>query len=255
MNGNRSLITSLILLLLAGMQIQAAELVTDRPDQTESSSVVPAGTIQIETGLVYGSDENKGTEYSSLNLLTTLLRVGILSSMELRLGTDYTIETTDYGNIQRTFEGLSPIYLGTKIAITEESGLLPEMAFLFHLTFENGSKYFRPHELEPDFRMAFSHTLSERLGFGYNIGAEWSNGLPIYVYSAAFGYSLTGDIGIFVEWFGDAPEGESANHLLDAGATYLILPILQADVSAGIAITGQSQDYFLNAGLSLRLPR
>jgi hypothetical protein len=30
------------------------ELITDRPDQTESSSTVPRNTLQIETGFIFG---------------------------------------------------------------------------------------------------------------------------------------------------------------------------------------------------------
>jgi hypothetical protein len=38
-------------------QDKVPELVTDRPDQTESSAVVPPGSLQIETGFIMGKDE------------------------------------------------------------------------------------------------------------------------------------------------------------------------------------------------------
>ena len=36
-----------------GNQPEQDALVTDRPDQTESSSVVPLGALQVETGAFY----------------------------------------------------------------------------------------------------------------------------------------------------------------------------------------------------------
>ena len=35
-----------------------AQIVTDRPDQTESSSTVGRGSLQLETGLLIGFEEN-----------------------------------------------------------------------------------------------------------------------------------------------------------------------------------------------------
>lgn len=33
------------------------ELITDRPDQTESPSIVPTGSVQLETGILFVQDE------------------------------------------------------------------------------------------------------------------------------------------------------------------------------------------------------
>ncbi len=39
--------------ILFGEHLAAQEIVTDRPDQTEASSTVGNGNLQIETGLLY----------------------------------------------------------------------------------------------------------------------------------------------------------------------------------------------------------
>ncbi len=64
-------------------------LVTDRPDQTESSSVVPQWRLQIETGAAREWVETGSNEYeNNTSYGSTLLRFGVLKFLELRLGTD-----------------------------------------------------------------------------------------------------------------------------------------------------------------------
>jgi hypothetical protein len=63
--------------------------VTDRPDQTESSSVVPQWRLQIETGVSHEWVETGMDEYeNNTNYGSTLLRFGLLKFLELRFGTD-----------------------------------------------------------------------------------------------------------------------------------------------------------------------
>lgn len=56
------------------------EIVTDRPDVTESSIVVPKGSLQFENGLTWTSDHGQ----SALDLSETLARFGISRLTELR---------------------------------------------------------------------------------------------------------------------------------------------------------------------------
>jgi len=65
------------------------DLITDRPDQTESSSTVPKNSLQIETGVIYENFSNDNTEFQNLGLGTTLLRYGVWGNFELRLGSYY----------------------------------------------------------------------------------------------------------------------------------------------------------------------
>ena len=64
-----------------------AQISTDRPDQTESSLVLPKGTIQIESGFV--SNKN---EYIFPN---TLFRVGVFKKVEFRFNTNYIINKNE----------------------------------------------------------------------------------------------------------------------------------------------------------------
>ena len=48
---------------------------------------------------------------------------------------------------------------------------------------------------------------------------------------------------------------EPALHAADAGASLLLADNLQIDLFGGVGLTPNAPDYFVNAGLSLRLPR
>ena len=61
---------------------QSAELVTDRPDETESATVVPRGLVQVETGYLFTRDSGM----DSYAVPGTLARIGLGGRTELRIG-------------------------------------------------------------------------------------------------------------------------------------------------------------------------
>lgn len=234
------------------------ELITDRPDQTESSSVVPRGYFQIETGFTY-SDE--GSASRTLEYPGTLVRIGLTERLELRLGTQGFVsefegdETTGYGDSE----------IGTKIYFWQEEGWKPETALLASASIPTGNDAFSTGRVDPSFRFAFSHTLSETVSLAYNIGAAWEtvptasgrSTLAKLQYTLVTGFALTDRIGAFAEFFGDSPlsAGGGSALSIDGGFTYLLRPNVQLDLAVGVGITDEAPDWFLTAGVSFRLPR
>jgi len=232
-------------------------LVTDRPDATEASSVVGKGTLQIETGGFYESFEKGGVKLESYTYNTALVRYGILDNLELRLGWDFTegIAKVQGNRLDNVTSGFSPLLLGVKVAITEEKGLLPEIALIGHIfPVFTASQDYRPETTGIDFRFSLSHTLSENSSLAYNIGGQWGNDSPeaSAIYTLAYGYSITDKFGAYAELYGDLPEDSSANHYWDAGITYLVSNDLQLDSYIGTSIT-EGQDILLGIGLSYRM--
>ena len=64
-------------------------LITDRPDATESPSTIPVGYIQVETGAFYESFEDNNIKNETYTYNTTLVRLGLLDYLELRIGWDF----------------------------------------------------------------------------------------------------------------------------------------------------------------------
>ncbi len=246
-----------------GLKAQETEvetsLVTDRPDATEASSTVGAGVLQIETGGFYTSFEEEDFKMETLGYNTTLVRYGILNNLELRLG--WNFEETQFsvnGNKNpNVLSGFSPLLAGAKIDIAQEEGWKPEIALIGHvfLPLTAGDDY-KPNTTGADFRFSLSHTLSEKSSLGYNVGAQWGDDSPeiAYIYTLAYGYSITDTFGFYAEVYGDLPENNQANHFWDAGVTYLVNNNLQLDATVGSSIT-EGQDILLSAGLSYRIPK
>ncbi|MAL60417.1 MAG: hypothetical protein CMC14_10245 [Flavobacteriaceae bacterium] len=234
-------------------------LVTDRPDATDASSTVGAGVLQIEAGGFYTSYEENNNKSETYGYNTTLVRYGILENLELRIGWNFEeIRFSSNGTKNpNVLSGFSPLLAGAKIDIAQENGWKPEIALIGHvfLPFTAGEDY-KPETTGADFRFSLSHTLSEKSSLGYNIGAQWGDDSSeiAYIYTLAYGYSITDCFGFYAEVYGDFPENNEANHFWDAGVTYLVNPNLQLDATVGSGIT-KGQDILLSAGLSYRIPK
>lgn len=257
----KKIITFLFIFSLFTVQAQeqVPELTTDRPDQTESSAVVPIQSLQIETGFVAETDKAGSIKHQTFAYNTSLLRYGLFKNFELRLGLEYLKEKIEMnGSAAMNVNGLGPLYTGFKAKLLHETGSCPEVAFLGGLILPfTASEDFKPSYTATDIRFAFSHTLSDQFSLGYNLGAEWDGetAAPAYFYSIALGIGLTESLGMFVETYGLLPGEGNAWHMLDTGFTYLVAPNFQLDLSAGIGINEVAVDHFLSFGFSYRLLR
>jgi len=251
---NISLLLFVFVVPVYAQDSETADLVTDRPDQTESATIVPAGSVQLETGMLFGSDSYDflGSKITTTNfsLPNNLFRIGIIDRVELRLMIlefgKFKVDGTELGS------GMSPIAIGTKIKFWDENGALPETALLAHVTLPVGGADFSPEKMEYDFRFSMAHTLSEKLALGYNVGGEFVyNGVDYDasgLYTLSLGVGMSDNAGVFFEFFGDFND----DHSFDAGFTYLLGPLTQLDFSGGFGLTDAAQDYFLSAGITFR---
>lgn len=233
-------------------------LITDRPDATESPTAMPKGFLQVETGAFYENFESDNFKTEDFTYNTMLVRYGLLENLELRLGYNYTDSKEKFNNTEiASITSFSPILLGFKVGIAEEKGAMPEIGFLGHLNLPfSVNKDIRPINTGVDFRFSFAHTLCQKSSLSYNLGAAWNNDNPeaAYLYTIAYGYSLSDKFGAYIELYGDFPENNKANHLWDAGLTYLISNNVQLDATVGKSIT-EGQNILLSAGISFRIPK
>ena len=249
--------TSTIILAQEGSN-SLGTLITDRPDATESPNLIPKGFLQIETGAFYESFDSNAIKTENYTLNTTLVRLGLLENLELRIGWDFVEGRTAINGVKQDniTSGFNPLLFGAKIGIPKEANGFPEIGLLGHLylPFTAGSDY-KPESTGVDFRFAFAHTLSATSSLSYNLGAQWHDDATqaAYIYTIAYGQSITSHLGFYAELYGDLPEDASANHLWDAGLTYLLSESVQLDATVGSSIT-EGQDILISAGISFRLP-
>jgi hypothetical protein len=251
----------------AAETVEPPQLVTDRPDVTESSEVVTRGFVQFEIGYNFVRFELDGEKVETSTLPATLIRVGLDRKVELR------IDWLGYVNVSREVDGVTTdesgsgnTGLGVKVKLREEKGAAPQLALLVDAVLPTGDRGLRTERIDPQVRLAGSHTLSERFGLGWNVGVtalsreddtgeQHTDGIGRYSVSGAIGF---GDRwGTFVELFGFIPLSgpDSSVHSFDAGFTFLTSDNVQLDLSGGVGLNDNADDWFAGAGISFRLPR
>lgn len=271
-----------VMLCCVGSTLHAQQepIVTDRPDQTESASIVPAGWLQVEGGVLREFSEEKfenssgggaaslTREHVVLQLPGILLRLGLNEQVELRLGMGYTQEEMTANGSSSSIEGLDAFSLGTKVAISKEDGLIPQSAILATVTIPGtGAEHFETEWLVPEIRFSFAHTLSDRFSFGYNLAAMWDGESARHIgyYSVVIGAGLLYDVSCYAEVYGELPGDTYPLHRFDAGFTWLLTDDLQLDASYGVGLTdpandaagmafADAMDSFVSAGVSWRFP-
>lgn len=236
------------------------DLITDRPDQTESSVTVPHNSLQIETGFIFERFMHSDYTFDNWGIATTLFRYGLLKNMELRLASNYQyseLKTTG-SNMDTIQQGMGPILAGVKIYITEEHGAWPELALLADITLNVvGDLDYRPTNSYTTIKFAASHTLSKVFGLGYNFGIA-NNGevaKGFFVYSVVLGASITERLSAFAEVYGNFDDSQYPRTRLDGGLTFLLRPNLQLDLSGGFGPNDVQSMWFSSIGLTWRIPR
>lgn len=242
-----------VLVAAGGANAQPPEMVTDRPDQTESATVVPRGLFQVETGYLFTRDGGVDAHAAP----GTLFRIGLGGRTELRLGHAGLVGRPDG-------RGAGDSAIGAKVNLVPRADdRRPEIALLGALSLPTGTPGFSSGGADAAFLAAFAHALGPRLSLGWNAGAAWESSPDqpgrdaFLVYSLAFGVGLTDRLGVFLETFGDRRIGGAASTAaaVDAGLTLLLTDVLQFDVSAGRGLQGPADDMFVGTGLSFRWPR
>lgn len=237
-------------LLPASAQMSAIE--TDRPDQTESPAIVPAGWYQFEGGCAH---EHAGADAPAEGTLPTVLsKVGLTRWAELRVITERARTLISEGG-QATAHRFVPVEVGAKFRLMEERGLVPCVSLIGHVGLPfTAEEPCRPATAFGNFRFTLQHTLSERFSLGYNLGAEWDGDRPVatVIYTLTLGAEATETLGLFVEAYGYINDVDAADHRLDGGAVFHIGPDVLLDASSGFSLG--EQRWFISAGLSFRVP-
>jgi hypothetical protein len=221
---------------------------TDRPDQTECPFITPTNYIQFENGFIY---EKSAEHPKKITAPTVLTKFGINDSFELRLITEFNIESNDF----KTISGITPIAIGFKTKLLEEKGIIPTTSFIGHLHFPKiASPTYKANFYAPAFRFTMQHTLSNKQTLSYNLGAEWDGetAKTTFIYTLTTGYSFTEKMSAYIEFYGFIPQTESPDHRFDAGIVYLLNQNHQLDISSGIWQTQKSLNYFISFGYSFR---
>ena len=262
-----SLVFFLLLLGLATpgwAQSDTEGLNSDRPDRTQGPTVVPQGTLQIETGLQYQKDKNHEFLTKEYLYPGALIRIGLLKWAELRLSSEFKKENQEIrkGSLEGRLDserGFNNVQIGTKLNLYQGQGAIPDIGFQGNITLPLGNDSFRPTHVAPEGALLFSNKITDKLDLQYNVGYgkqqgdEEFQGQVYYAVSASL--KLSSRLQGYGEFFAEKAKASSAENNVDIGLLVLLLPNLQFDVVAGAEISEAAPDYFVGTGFTWRLPR
>jgi Putative MetA-pathway of phenol degradation len=240
-------------------------IVTDRPDFTEASSTVGLGRVQLEAGYTYFRDRSGGSTQILQTYPEALLRVGLFADwFELRLGETYIhSRTTGFGQTTEHLSGLSDLYLGVKLALTEQKGHLPETGIILQSLLPTAGQTITANEALFGFNYLFGWDIvPKRLTAGGTLGVNSAvddQGHSFVVINESFtiGYLFTEQFGAYTEWFALIPSSSISSdigteHYFNGGFSYKITPDFQVDIRAGFGLNKHAQDFFTGAGFAVR---
>jgi len=207
-------------------------IITDRPDQTESAVVIGKNIFQIESGIL---NEEEGNGEKKLSLPTNLFRYGVSEKIELRLNLEH-LDEKDYG--------IGSVEIGSKINLNKDQNSLTKIAFLSHIILPKKEQNLGLMNL-----ISLSHEQINPLSIGYNLGyTHFFNQYGFLKYSFAIGTSLSEKLGFFIETYGEIEKSEIPRSNFDSGFTYLVKDNLQIDISFGVGINNEMN--FQSIGIS-----
>jgi Putative MetA-pathway of phenol degradation len=234
-------------------------LVTDRPDFTEASSTVGRDTAQLEMGYTYSYDHNGTDKSLEHSIPETLLRYGVFEDwLELRVAWNYA----DGGENGINANGADDLYLGFKIGLTPQEGVLPEMALIPQMTVPTGDSELTADEVRPGLNWIYGWEINDTISTAgstqFNRSLDGTgNAYTEWAQSWTIAYALHDRVGAYTEWYGLFPSGAAGvdpENYLNGGFTYLINNDVQLDVRAGTGLNSAAVDYFVGTGISIRVP-
>ncbi len=227
----------------------AAPIATDRPAVTNSSIVVPSGSLQAENGFL-----ETGTHGQSIfDGPETLVRLGIATKTELRFTMpDYYYNLNAAGGLGT---GFGDFAIGVKQQLGPTPGGFDVSATLF-LSFPTGADGVSSGGYDPGLQVAWSRGLS----------AKWTAAGMLSMYWPTQGRTrnltgestilldrqLTGPWDAFVEYAGDFPESGGSRHLLHFGTAIKVAKRQQFDFHYGVGLSLAAVDHFIGIGYSFR---
>lgn len=226
---------------------EVAPIATDRPDFIESSVVVPAGSWQLENGLLFARagarDVARGTE--------SLLRASINDRWEWRLGLPNVEFERGPGALGA---GHGDAYAGLKFQVGPWRDW--DIALIPGTTVPVGGAGRTSGAFDPELKVTAARELPADFDLAamLAVAAPTEDGVRTTTFQPAFSIGRTVAPGwrLFLEWVGAWERNRETGHLAHAGIAWQLSPDVQLDAHAGQRMAGDFPDRFVAVGLSLR---
>jgi hypothetical protein len=223
-----------------------SEIQTDRPDVTNSSFVVPNGSLQAENGINLTARRAS----RSIDGTNTRIRLGVARCIEL---------LADLPDYFRSVHGVAPTgFSDLTPAVKAQFGPLPGGVVLSAtagLGLPTGASRISGHGYNPYVQFPWSRELGGGWGLSGMFTQFWFPGQPKSDAISEATFVVEREVGahadLFVEYVGDYPNHGGPSQVVNTGGAYRFTT-QQIDFHAGFGLTNRSPSYFFGLGYSVR---
>jgi len=225
-----------------------SDIATDRPDVTNSSLVVPVGSLQSENGIDLVS-RNEGRVLDGTN---TRLRMGIAPCVEV------LVDVPSYSAVvQGTGEwGFSNISPALKWQISPLPGKF-DLSVTTGVGLPTGAQRISGPGAQPYLQFPWSFELTENWAVNGMVTEFYRPSDPASPLTSEFTLvlerKLTSRADLFVEYVADVRSGGATSQLINSGMAYRVTPTQQVDFHIAFRLDRAAPSWIVGVGYSFRL--
>ena len=228
----------------------------DRPHFPEASTTVGKGRMMLESGYTFSY---KGTSTRAHSVPEAVLRIGLFADwFELRVGDNFVREAQPVGRGRSSGRGVDDVYLGVKLAVSEQWLYVPRIAVIPQMTVPIDTRTGNAGPVLPGLNVDCSWDVVKGL---FNIELlvatnrvlddaqrshlEVATGLTAAV-------NVRRDLELFIEW--DAfysPAGAPRDYAV-GGVVYFLGKNAAIDARVGVGLNRQANDFLAGTGFAVR---
>ena len=224
------------------------EIATDRPDVTNSSIVVPVGSLQNENG-INASAQNGRQGVDGTN---SRWRLGVAPCLELLVDLP-----TYFANVHgTTVSGFSDVSPAVKWQISPLPGKV-DLSITAGVALPTGTVAIAGRGPQPYLQMPWSAELHDGWGISGMVTEFFRpddrSARTITETTFVVEKKLTERFSAFTEYVGDYPQGASAIQTWNSGGMYHLTKTQQLDFHVAIGLNHNAPTYTVGLGYSLRV--
>jgi hypothetical protein len=223
----------------------ADEIATDRPDVTNSSLVVPHGSVQFENGLDWPVQHGS----NALDATNARVRFGIFRCTEFLIdlpsyfGTLNGPEHSGFSNLVVSFKRQLPVPFGFNLSATSGLG------------FPTGSGSVTQPGYQPYLQFPWSRSVTESWALAGMFTVTWftddSPRNPTFEPTISLERDFGPSADTFIEYVGDY-DHQRPMQLTDGGGSWRFNKTQQIDFHVGIGLNSNTVDHYFGLGDSIR---
>jgi hypothetical protein len=223
-------------------------IATDRPQITNSSVVVPCGSLQFENGF----EETGNAGQRTFDFPETAVRLGIANRTELRLGVPLYFHNDD------TSSGFASGFGDTTLGFKQQFGPAHgfDVSLIPSISLPTGAHPISSHGYDAALQLPWSRSLSKNWTAAGQLSVMWP--------TESGSHNLTGQSSVYfdrqftalwdayVEYSGAFPQRGGPQHTIDFDTAYKPSPHQQLDFHCGFGLSAAVPNHIIGIGYSVR---